>query len=60
MKKTLDTAHTLFDPKTAEKIAAELNESDPDWTYKAVHDPKGAGWSYIEIFDENNEFIGRW
>jgi len=50
--------HQLFNPKDAEEKALELNESD-DWTYKVVHCPKGTGYSYIEIYDEEGEFISK-
>ena len=50
---------TLFSPEDAESNAQILQDGDPDWTYKAVHDPKGTGLSFIEVFDEDEEFIGK-
>lgn len=60
MKKLLDDTYKLFPPKVAEKIAKELKANDPDWNYVAVHDPKGTGQSFINIFDEDNILIGRY
>ena len=56
--KKLDTTHTLYTKEQAEAIAAEMNATD-DWTYTAVHDPRGTGYSFIEIHDEDGEFVGR-
>ena len=53
----LNNPKTLYAPERAEAIAEDLNASD-DWTYVAVHDPKGTGYSYIEIYDAENELIG--
>lgn len=57
--KTLDTTHTLFAPAAAEKAAADLKAGDPDWDYRVKHDPKGTGLSFIEIYDEDGEFVSR-
>ena len=56
--KLLDTTSNLYAPEKAEESAAEMNSSD-DWTYKVVHDPKGTGYSFIEIYDENGKFISK-
>lgn len=56
--KISDQPYELFSPKKAELKAKELNDSD-EWTYKVVHCPKGTGYSYIEIYDENGEFISK-
>ena len=56
--KTLDTTHQTFIPGKAEAIAKELNETD-DWSYVVKHDPKGTGFSFIEIYDEDGEFVSR-
>lgn len=48
----------LFKPEKALQIAKELKTSDPDWDYRVKHDPKGKGYSFIEIYDESGEFIG--
>jgi hypothetical protein len=52
--------YSLLEPGHAEQIALELQEEDPDWSYRVQHDPKGTGLSFIEIFDEEGEFVGRW
>jgi hypothetical protein len=50
----------LYQPAQAEQIAAQLQESDDDWTYRVVHDPKGTGYSYITIYDEEGELVGKY
>ena len=51
----------LFTPEQAEQIAAGLQENDLDgWTYKAIHDPAGKGYSYIAVCDEEGEFVGKY
>ena len=50
--------HQLFTPEKAELEAKKLNSTD-DWTYKVVHCPKGTGYSFIEIYDEDGEFISK-
>ena len=57
--KTLDTTETLFAPAKAIKVAAELAAGDPDWTYTVVHCPRGTGYSFINIFDEDGEFVSK-
>ncbi len=57
--KLLDTTHTLYSPEKAEALAAKMNASDDEWTYRVVHDPAGTGYSYIEIYDEDGEFVSR-
>ncbi len=52
-------AYKLFEPEKAEAVADDLRENDPDWTYVVKHDPKGTGKSFIEIYDEDGEYIGR-
>ena len=56
-RKSLDTTRKLFSPKKADKVAKDLKRGDPDWTYKVVHDPKKTGYSFIEIYDEDGEFV---
>jgi len=58
MKKILDTTENLYTPEKAEAIAAEMNATD-DWTYKVIHDPAGTGYSFIEIYDEDGEFVAK-
>ena len=50
---------TLFSPENAEAQAQILQAGDSDWTYEAIHDPKGTGWSFIVIRDEDGDLIGR-
>jgi hypothetical protein len=50
------TTQTGFSKEEAEKLVAQLNaDKEDDWTYKVAHCGK---WSYIYIFDENNEYVG--
>ena len=56
--KLLDTTGKLYKPEEAERLAEILRLSDPEWTYKVIHDPKGTGWSYIEVFDGEGFFVG--
>jgi len=51
--------HKLFPPAKAEQVAKEMKLGDPDWTYTVRHDPKGTGQSFIEIYDEDGEFVSR-
>lgn len=51
--------YTLYEPKEAETMAVELQMDDPEWVYNAVHDPAGLGWSFVEVYDEDGEFLGR-
>ena len=50
--------HELFTPKNAELKAKELNDND-DWDYRVIHCPKGTGYSFIEVYDENGEFVSK-
>lgn len=58
MMKQLDTTGTFYTKEDADRIAAEMNATD-DWTYTAMHDPKGTGYSFITIHDEDGEFVGK-
>ena len=49
----------LYEATRAEIVAKELQDSDPEWNYRAVHDPAG-GRSHIEILDEYGVLIGVW
>ena len=52
--------YTLLTRKQAEEEADRMNSEDEDgWTYRPVHDPEGTGYSYIEIYDEDGELVGR-
>ena len=52
-------SYKLMKPEAAEKLAAALQADDEEWTYTAKHDPKGTGWSFVEIADEDGEVIGK-
>ena len=56
--KRLDTTGHLYTPAQAAVVVAQLQANDPDWTYTVVHDPKGTGYSYILITDEEGELVG--
>ena len=59
--KRIDTdPPTLYTPEDAEDAALSLSEFDSEWEYRVKHDPKGTGFSIIEVFDENGEFISAW
>jgi hypothetical protein len=49
----------LYTPAQAEATAQTLRNNDPDWTYIVKHDPKGTGYSFIEIYDEDGFYIGK-
>lgn len=55
----IDEPHKLFPRDKVDAAAAELEANDPDWTYRPNHCPNGTGYSFIEIFDENGEFVSR-
>ncbi len=57
--KMLDTTEKLFTPKDAERMAKTLQAGDSDWTYTVVHCPKGTGYSFIEIHDEDGDFVSK-
>lgn len=58
MRALINTTEKLFTPEKAEQVAAEMNASD-DWEYRVCHDPKGTGYSFIEIYDEDGEFVSK-
>ncbi len=60
MMKMLDTTETLFAPADAEVKAAILNAGDDDgWSYVVVHSPSDTGFSFINVFDEDGEFVAK-
>lgn len=59
MMKKIDTTSKLFAPVEAEAYCSVMAANDPDWKYVAVHDPKGTGYSFVEIYDEEGEFVGK-
>jgi len=56
----LNVPAKLMAPEKAEQIAAELRVSDEDWSYVVKHCPNGTGFSFIEIYDEDGEFVSNW
>ena len=56
--KLLDTTHKLFSKEKSITVAAELS-ADDDWEYRPVHCPNGTGYSFIEVYDETGELIGK-
>ena len=48
-----------YNNEKAEEIARILNENEPEgWTYVVRNIPKNPRFSFIEIYDEENEFAG--
>ena len=47
----------MFSPKEAEATAAILQADETDWTYVVKHDPKGTGWSFIEVRDNEDDHL---
>ena len=58
--KLLNAPAKLMVPAKAESVAAELRECDEDWSYVVKHCPKGTGFSFVEIYDEDGEFVSYW
>ena len=54
---TINTNAKLFTPKDAEVTAALLQEGETDWTYVVKHDPKGIGYSFIEVRDNEDDHL---
>jgi hypothetical protein len=50
----------FYTPEEAERTAKIMNETDEDWNYVVKHDPKRTGYSFIEVYDEENEFVCYW
>jgi hypothetical protein len=59
MMNLMNRPATLHTPEKAEALAAEMQSSDDGWTYVARHDPKGTGYSLVDIFDEDGELVGQ-
>lgn len=59
-KTTIIIPKQLFKSSEADRIASSLNETDPDWNYVVKHDPKGTGFSFIEVYDDEKVFVGYW
>ena len=53
-------AAKLFSRVQADNLVDKLNgDSEEDWVYRACHDPKGTGYSNIDIFDEVGDYVGK-
>jgi len=52
--------HTVFpNADAAAEVAAKNAAGDDDgWSYRVKVDPKGSGRAVIEIYDEDNFFVG--
>ena len=48
----------LFAPREAQRLAAEMQADDDEWTYTVIDDPKGTGYSRICITDDEGIVIG--
>ena len=58
MMKMLNSTPKLYKPAAAEEKAKQLNANpDDDWKYTVKHDPKGTGYSLIEVYDEEDQFV---
>jgi hypothetical protein len=57
--KITNEPNKLYPPEVAEKVAAELNASGDGWKYVVNHDPKGTGYSFIEVYDEDGIFVSK-
>lgn len=59
MKATINTTERLFTKEESIKVAAEMKAGDPEWDYRPVHCPKGTGYSFIEVYDEDDNFVAK-
>lgn len=51
----------FYTHEKAESIAKMLNDIDEcNWTYIVKPEPNNTGYSFIEIYDEENEFVEYW
>lgn len=55
----INTTHQTLPKEKAILVCEELNQLDDGWIYKCNHDPKGTGNSFIEIYEEDGEFVAR-
>ena len=53
------TEYVLMTPSEADRLVTLLNGDFDDCSYKAVHDPKGTGQSYILVSDEDGNELGK-
>lgn len=55
-----DAGNNLFAPAKADELAANLNADVEDgFVYTVVHCPKGTGFSFITITDEDGNVVGK-
>ena len=55
----LSEGYTLLSPDEADYLAKLSNDDlDDTWGYKAIHDPKNTGLSYVAVFDEDRYYLG--
>ena len=60
MRAILNHQGSLFAPAKADALAAELNaDVEDDFRYDVIHCPNKTGLSFIKIFDEADEFVGK-
>ena len=60
MQAIIQTIEHLYQPRKAVEIAAMMNaDPDDDFSYVVVHDPKGVGYSYIKVIDEDGFYIAK-
>jgi len=52
----MEDTKTFYPDREAIKIAEKCQEDDPEWTYKVVAAFGGRSW--IEVYDEDGEFVG--
>lgn len=58
--KLVDTTPHLHTPEKAVALAQAMQAGDDDgWTYVVVHDPKGIGYAFIEVYDDTHTFVER-
>jgi hypothetical protein len=58
---TIERPRLLMSPAAARELAAALRAGEEDgWTYTVKDDPTGQGYSFIEIHDDDGQFVGHW
>ena len=61
MKATIHTPAKFYKVPADAEAAAVMAENNDEcgWKYVAVHCPKGTGYSFINVFDEDGELVGK-
>jgi hypothetical protein len=49
---------TFLTRDQANELVIILQSDDPEWSYRAIHDPSAEGMSFVEVLDEDNELLG--